>query len=426
MIKCERCKAPSEFPICWNCSTPEEFIKYYYRQNLQFILGLPLKKQLYQPIDGLDLDIHRKECKDRLALLKKLKYKDKSYVDLGCANGYFPLHLDWGYSLGVDHSKDDIILALKTRDSMGISEKTVRFTTDRLTPYNISKYMQHVDVVTCLSLIHHWTNEFGVDGAKIMLRYVFGAKEVILEQGHISYENFVKWTGITDFYPSEFSMNNPLVLHLMVKACIGFLPDFEVLGETNYTQSDDNSYPRVMVRYIMDKKLNTVIIHDNGQSNAIYKHGDRVFKFIPNVLKRNADVRGNAMLGRDMRKHGDVFSMPYFEPRIGKMDDDAISDAMNEALDRLIKADIIHNEFFKNGVFTKERLEPIDFETSVMRNDYADFINRMEGLDHTSMYDYTSIYYFREQSARFSGTNRMNDIIREHIEYLRNEDEYVL
>lgn len=419
MIECERCGLPSEFPICFDCANPEEFIKYYYRNDMQYILGLPYGKQLYQPIDGLDLDVHRKECEDRLKLLQKLEYKDKAYVDLGCANGYFPLHLDWGLQLGIDHSKDDIILALKTRDMMGISDETTRFTNIKLTPYNISTYIQHVDVVTCLSLIHHWAKEFGIDGAKIMLRYVFGAKEIILEQGSISYQAFVKWTGIEDFYPREFSMNNPLVLHLMVKACIGFVPDFEILGETNYTQADGVSYPRIMIKYNMDTICNKINIHDNGQSNVLYKYGDRVFKFIPNLLKRNADVRGNIMLGRNIRKHGDVFSMPYFKQIDHKLSNDQIADAMNDALDRLIDADIIHNEFFKNAIFTGDRLEPIDFETAVMRNDYADFLNRLEGKDILSMYDYCDIYYFRSQSARYAGTNKINQIFKEYIEYDR-------
>lgn len=414
-MQCEKCHNPSEFPVCYECSNPQEFITYYYRRNEDFIYGLPLKRQLYQPIDNLDLDVHRNECYKRYELLKLLEFKDKNYLDLGCANGFFPLHLNWGYCLGIDHSKDDIILATKTRNFMELDENKIKFLTSEINPYNIAQMMIEVDIVTVLSIYHHWMNKFGIDGAKIMLRYVFTAKHIIIEQGFITYEQFVEWTGVEDFGRHEFVMANPIIMHLLVKAAIGFVPKFEILGHTNYTQSNGESYDRVIIHYIMDEEFNKLSIHDNGQSNALYKHGDRMFKYIPNVHKRIADANGNQLLGRQIVKHGDVFSMPYYKPTTKTYTIAEEADMLLDGLKRLKESDIIHNEFFKNGIFTDERFEPLDFETATIHDDKADTVLRIQEIDINAIANNFEIHYFRYLAKKYIGTSGMNDLIKEYI-----------
>jgi len=422
MLRCKRCNTVTDREVCWECANPQEFFDLYYRKdNTSIIVGLPPPGELYQPIDNCNVKFHRSETERRLKiLLDNVDFMDKTYLDIGCANGYFPLHiLGTKRSIGIDVSFDDIVLARKTKEFMKLNGN-INFYHIAVDDENIKTAMQGIDIVTVFSVYHHWIRSYGVDRTKEIMRYIFSAKEVILEQGYIPYEVFCQWTGINDFYRHEYAMANPLVMNLMVKACIGFVPEYNILGATKYRQSDGKEYDRVIIHYKMDKGLNTMRVHDDKQVNILMKHEDKVYKYIPQPYKRVIDAQCNRLLGRDMQVHGEVFSIPYIEAK--EPNKETIYDLALSAIERAFACGIVVNEVKDDIIFDGKEAHLLDFETATVNNDYADFALRVSEKDNAAILSQFRSYYFQNKAKRFIGTPGMVSVWREYFAYLKEND----
>lgn len=468
MIKCKKCGNPSYEEVCWECSDPIEFFNLYYKKNKTILMGqAPYPNMIYQPIDNVDIPVHQIRTKEKCDLINKVDFKGKNYVDLGCSNGYYALHINAGKCLGIDYSKNDIILALKTRDAMKISENKVKFSSDSITPNNIYKFLAKADIVTLLGMHSIFINQYGIDATKDIIRYIFGTKEVIIEQSHIPYEVFVKWTGIKDFRRDEYTMNNPLVLHLMIKTCIGFVPEFEILGEIEYDPTiglpegcriEGNSIEkekRVIIYYKMDKELNE-IRYGKDKPNVIYRNGDSVFKFIPDEKRRNADCQCNLRLGRAVELiDSKLLKFKYFKPLSEKdkndlnvrMDsqtktlinsltnsglkpkDESLKELLSNidsgqlkyALDRCFSAGIIPNEFLDNLVLTESGYEPVDFEIAGIDYNLPELFERVTKSDIDTIATKFENYYFSSEFRKNFGTAGMKTVIKDYIEFRQSK-----
>jgi len=314
---------------------------------------------------------------------------------------------------------------------MKLSFDKIKFVSGMITSTEVIKMVQEADIISAFSLIHHISHEIGIKEAKNTLRYVFTVKEVILEQGYFTYNEFVEWTGITDYPKQMYKMDDPLVLNLMVKACIGFVPDYKVLGSTPYRQNDGIEYNRVIIHYINDPFVK-LVVHDDGQANCLWKHHNRVFKFIPNILKRMADYAGNQRLGRRMEIHGDVFSMPYFDGFNHEELTLFLKDANNreitkqrimKALDTLNSVGVIKNDISSGMIISKDHVELIDFETATIDSDYADFIRRTSSNDINAALHYINPHYFKSKAKEMIGTVGMVGLNKMFVDYIFSKPE---
>lgn len=143
---------------------------------LELVNNLP---EVYQPIYGhLDLNLKTSRiCDDRLELVKKI-YNQLStklnrglkVLDLGCAQGFFSLHLaSMGASVkGVDFLDKNIILAQALADENPSFDITFEVGRVEDTISNLAD--NQYDLVIGFSVFHHIVYEFGLDYTKQLIK----------------------------------------------------------------------------------------------------------------------------------------------------------------------------------------------------------------------------------------------------------------
>lgn len=106
------------------------------------------------------------------AIRESLEENDNSAIDIGCASGFFTKEMsDEGmFSIGVEQDRN----RLKESKRLYGRKEGLAFSFFEVSPDNVD-HLPEVDVCLLLTVYHHWTHNFGSDGAEEMLK-ILGLK----------------------------------------------------------------------------------------------------------------------------------------------------------------------------------------------------------------------------------------------------------
>lgn len=105
--------------------------------------------------------------------------KPSSILDLGCAEGYFTIHLAklGHFVLGVDRARQPVLVGEGWKTWLG--QEMTAFATMKIAPDSICA-LPDTDVTLCLSVYHQWVLSFGNSDAKGMLAKTWDKTKKVL------------------------------------------------------------------------------------------------------------------------------------------------------------------------------------------------------------------------------------------------------